>query len=128
MSTKTDLMHQGEISDCLINYTNPGGLKSAFDYCLYDLHLKFHLFVHYMFPILPRLKRFTICDKAVYINMPITKQTIYFMNNYFSSYVSYCCYSLRVFTPALADGLSLEFEWQQVCTSLQESSRYFGLS
>ena len=31
-------------------------------------------------------------------------------------------YSLEFFTPALADGLSLEFEWQQVSSSLQDSS------
>ena len=28
------------------------------------------------------------------------------------------------FTSALADGLSLEFEWQQVSSSLQDSSQY----
>ena len=28
------------------------------------------------------------------------------------------------FTPALADGFSLEFEWQQVSSSLQDSSQY----
>ena len=30
------------------------------------------------------------------------------------------------FTPALTDVLSLEFEWQQVSSSLQESSQYSG--
>ena len=33
-------------------------------------------------------------------------------------------YSLEFFTSALADGLSLEFEWQQVSPSLQDSSQY----
>ena len=31
-------------------------------------------------------------------------------------------YSLEFFTSALADGLSLESEWQQVSSSLQDSS------
>ena len=30
------------------------------------------------------------------------------------------------FTPASADGLSLEFKWQQVSLSLQDSSHYSG--
>ena len=33
-------------------------------------------------------------------------------------------YSLEFFTSALADGLSLEIEWQQVSPSLQDSSQY----
>ena len=37
-------------------------------------------------------------------------------------------YSLEFFTSALADGLSLEFEWQQVSSSLQDSSQYSGRS
>ena len=32
------------------------------------------------------------------------------------------------FTPALADGLSLESEWQQVSSNLQDSSQYSGRS
>ena len=32
------------------------------------------------------------------------------------------------FTPALADGLSLETEWQQVSSSFQDSSQYSGQS
>ena len=34
----------------------------------------------------------------------------------------------KFFTPALADGPSLEFEWQQVFSSLQDSSQYSGWS
>ena len=38
-------------------------------------------------------------------------------------------YSLKLFfTSALANGLSLEFEWQQVSSSLQDSSHYSGSS
>ena len=37
-------------------------------------------------------------------------------------------YSLEFFTSALADGFSLEFEWQQVSSSLQGSSQYSGHS
>ena len=33
---------------------------------------------------------------------------------------------LEFFTSVLADGFSLEFEWQQVSTSLQDSSQYSG--
>ena len=37
-------------------------------------------------------------------------------------------YSLEFLTSTLADGLSLEFEWQQVSSSLQDSSQYSGRS
>ena len=33
---------------------------------------------------------------------------------------------LEFFTSVLADGFSLEFEWQQVSSSLQDTSQYFG--
>ena len=33
---------------------------------------------------------------------------------------------LEFFTSVLADGFSLEFEWQQVSSSLQDSSQYPG--
>ena len=35
-------------------------------------------------------------------------------------------YSFWVFPSALADGLSLESEWQQVSSGLQDSSEYSG--
>ena len=34
--------------------------------------------------------------------------------------------SLEFFSSALTDGPSLEFEWHQVSTSLQDSSQYSG--
>ena len=37
-------------------------------------------------------------------------------------------FSLEFFISALADGLSLEFEWQQVSSSHQDSSQYSGRS
>ena len=37
-------------------------------------------------------------------------------------------HSLELFTSALADGFSLESEWQQVSSSLQDSSYYSGRS
>ena len=37
-------------------------------------------------------------------------------------------HSLEFFTPALADCFSLESEWQQVSSSLQDSSQYSGRS
>ena len=37
-------------------------------------------------------------------------------------------YSLHFSTSALADGLSLEFVWQQVSSSVQDSSQYSGCS
>ena len=37
-------------------------------------------------------------------------------------------YSLVFFTSALADGFSLEFEGQQISSSLQDSSQYSGCS
>ena len=45
-----------------------------------------------------------------------------------SSRLCFIIYSLEFFTSALADGLSLEFEWQHVSSSLQDSSQYSGLS
>ena len=44
----------------------------------------------------------------------------------------YYCYNyftlLKVFMPTLADGFSLEFEWQQVSSSFQDSSQYSSQS
>ena len=37
-------------------------------------------------------------------------------------------HSLELFTSALADGFSLESEWQQVSSSLQDSFQYCGRS
>ena len=37
-------------------------------------------------------------------------------------------YSLEFFISAVADGLSLEFEWQQISSSLHVSSQYSGRS
>ena len=47
------------------------------------------------------------------------------------TYYYYYYYYLLLFefsTPALADGFSLEFEWQQVSSSLQDLSQYSGRS
>ena len=44
------------------------------------------------------------------------------------SFIIIIIYSLEFFTSALADGLSLEFEWQQVSSSLLDSSQYSGRS
>ena len=46
-------------------------------------------------------------------------------------YLGFCfiiIYSLEFFTSALANGLSLEFQWQQVSSSFQDSSQYSGRS
>ena len=40
----------------------------------------------------------------------------------------YYLLSFEFFTSALVNGFSLEFEWQQVSSSLQDSSQYFGRS
>ena len=37
-------------------------------------------------------------------------------------------YSLEIFTSTNVDGRSLEFEWQQVSSSIQDSSQYSGRS
>ena len=37
-------------------------------------------------------------------------------------------HSLEFFTSVLGDGFSLEFEWQQVSSSLLDSSQYSGRS
>ena len=43
-------------------------------------------------------------------------------------YYSYYLLLWEFFTPALSDGFSQEFEWQQVPSSLQDSSKYSGRS
>ena len=43
-------------------------------------------------------------------------------------YYYYYCYSLRVFFPPLAESLSLDSEWLQVSSDLQDSSEYSGWS
>ena len=52
---------------------------------------------------------------------------LYFISNYIFCYYIICYYE-EFFTSALADGLSLEFEWQQVSSSLLDSSQYPGHS
>ena len=49
----------------------------------------------------------------------------YFPVNYILFLFIIIIYSLEIFTSANTDGLSLEFEWQQVSSSLQDSSQYF---
>ena len=39
-------------------------------------------------------------------------------------FVNYYLLLFEFFTPELADGFSLEFEWLQVSSSLQDSSQY----
>ena len=43
-------------------------------------------------------------------------------------YIYIIIYFLKFFTSALTDGFSLESEWQQVSSSLQDSSQYSGRS
>ena len=49
-----------------------------------------------------------------------------FLQIYSAVIIIIIIYSLEFFTSALADGLSLENEWQQVSSSLQDSSQYSG--
>ena len=42
--------------------------------------------------------------------------------------ISFIIHSLELFTSAIADGFSLKSEWQQVSSSLQDSSSYSGSS
>ena len=51
-------------------------------------------------------------------NVPITIVTIVII------IIIIIIYSLEFLTSALADGLSLEVEWQQVPSSLQDSPQY----
>ena len=51
---------------------------------------------------------------------------LYIKVHYYYYYYHYLLWSF--FTLALADGLSQEFEWQQVSSSLQDSSQYSGRS
>ena len=49
-------------------------------------------------------------------------------DNHYTIIIIIIIHSLELFTSALADGFSLESEWQQVSSSLQGSSYYSGLS
>ena len=46
----------------------------------------------------------------------------------FADFVTIIIYSLESFTSVLADGLLMESKWQQVSSSLQDSSQYTGCS
>ena len=46
--------------------------------------------------------------------------------NILFTHVFIIIYSLQFFTSTLADGLSLEIEWEQVSSGLQDSSQYSG--
>ena len=59
--------------------------------------------------------------------LPTCSKDFYFSGKV-QVFVSYYYYSLEFFTSALADGFSLEFEWQQVSSSLQDSSQDSGRS
>ena len=52
----------------------------------------------------------------------------FFANRSMSSMYIIIIYSLEFFISAWADGISLEFEWQQASWSLQDSSQYSGRS
>ena len=47
---------------------------------------------------------------------------------YFYTFILILLLLLEFFTPALADGLSLKFEWPQVSSGLRDSSQYSGRS
>ena len=49
-------------------------------------------------------------------------------NHLWLQYIIIIIYLLEFFTSALADGFSLESEWQQVSSSLQDFSQYSGRS
>ena len=55
---------------------------------------------------------------------PSTVGIINFMFNNLFSFLANFYITLQVFTPALADGISLEFPWQQVLSSLHDSFQY----
>ena len=56
------------------------------------------------------------------------KKNSYKENHRISNIIIIILYSLDFFTSVLAYGLSLKFEWQQVSSSLQDSSQYSGCS
>ena len=56
--------------------------------------------------------------------LPLISNSIIFFSK------SFRCYDTpyEFFTPVFADGLSLEFQWQQVTSGLQDSSHYWSRS
>ena len=65
-------------------------------------------------------------DQPIYIYIYISDRFLVHIKRIFSAYtllvVLLLLTSLRVFTSTLVDGFSMKFEWQQVSSSLQDSS------
>ena len=96
----------------------------SFIFQFFYLHVLFYLFlfIYLFFFFLLIIIRSGLLAKirwSVYMSIIITIIIIIIIIN---------IYSFRVFTSVLADGFSLEFEWQQVSSSLQDSSQYSGRS
>ena len=77
---------------------------------------------HSFFRSLARSQYFSIFSFSFWHSGPLEQQ------NALVIIIIIIIYSLEIFKSALADGLSLEFEWQQVSSSLQDSSQYSGRS
>ena len=61
-----------------------------------------------------------------YIKVMIHEFICFIMITFFSCLLLSSFTPLEFFTSVLADGFSLEFEWQQVSSSLQDLSQYSG--
>ena len=65
--------------------------------------------------------------EILFLKNPIF-HTLYILYNEYKLLLLLLFTPREFFTPVLCDGLSLEFEWQQVNSSLQDSSQYYGRS
>ena len=73
--------------------------------------------------------RYLVVVKGDWVTVKLLKSTLFYLVFSFTIIIIIIIiYSLEFFMSALADGLSLQFEWQQVSSSLQDSSQYSGRS
>ena len=96
--------------------------KILFVYLFIYFYFFFFFFFCWLSPglvVLPRLGR------QLYHNIREKSVCLIFQDELL---LVWLIYSLRVSTSVLADSFSLEFEWQQVSSSLQDSSQYSGRS
>ena len=87
-------------------------------------------FLMFRFSLLACCRSLFICDSSLsshpdfdFMSVVFKGTPIFSLTNFTHYYISY-----ELFKPALADSFSLEFEWQQISSSLQDFSQYSGWS
>ena len=92
----------------------------------------FHSFFNSLGKVEVLILLFTLFQFSFMVNQDgkVNKFSFFFFSFFIDHYKVYIIiviyYSLEFFTSATSDGLSLEFEWQQISSSLQDSPQYSG--